>query len=53
MYIKVRIIAIVCLILFTGCDEKKQDKKLQTNTTQESLNIEVVTNKNIKLQYQK
>ncbi len=48
MYIKVKIIAIVCLILFTGCDEKKQAKRLETNTTQESLNIEVVANENAK-----
>ncbi len=34
--------------MFTGCDEKKQVKKAETNATQESLNIEVVANKNAK-----
>ncbi len=46
MYIKVKIVAIVCLILFTGCDDKKQNKKVEINTTQEALNIEVVANEN-------
>jgi cytochrome c553 len=48
MYIKVKLALVVCLVLFIGCDEKKPEQKTQTNDTQESLNIEVVTNKNPK-----